>query len=84
MVDVKQSLSEFSAKFNADLPEYLPVPNGVEKRVVEAMSYSLMNGGKRLRPFLLCQCAALFDVDYKTCPGGCVFGNAAYLFSDTR
>ena len=30
MVDVKQSLSEFSAKFNADLPEYLPVPNGVE------------------------------------------------------
>ena len=66
MVDVKQSLSEFSAKFNADLPEYLPVPDGVEKRVVEAMSYSLMNGGKRLRPFLLCQCAALFDVDYKT------------------
>ena len=67
MVNVKQSLSEFSAKFNADLPEYLPVPNGVEKRVVEAMSYSLMNGGKRLRPFLLCQCAALFDVDYKAC-----------------
>lgn len=67
MVDVKQSLSEFSAKFNADLPEYLPLPSVVEKRVVEAMSYSLMNGGKRLRPFLLCQCAALFDIDYKTC-----------------
>ena len=66
MVDVKQSLSEFSVKFNADLPEYLPLPKVVEKRVVEAMSYSLMNGGKRLRPFLLCQCAALFDVDYKT------------------
>ena len=66
MVDVKQSLSEFSVKFNADLSEYLPLPKVVEKRVVEAMSYSLMNGGKRLRPFLLCQCAALFDVDYKT------------------
>ncbi len=66
MTDIKQSLKEFSAQFNADLAQYLPLPNGAEKRVVEAMGYSLMNGGKRLRPFLLCQCAALFDVDYKT------------------
>lgn len=66
MTDIKQSLSEFSAKFNADLAQYFPLPDGEEKRVVEAMSYSLINGGKRLRPFLLCQCAALFDVDYKT------------------
>lgn len=66
MTDIKQSLSEFSAKFNADLAQYFPLPDGAERRVVEAMSYSLMNGGKRLRPFLLCQCAALFDVDYKT------------------
>ena len=66
MTDIKQSLSEFSAKFNADLAQYFPLPDGAEKRVVEAMSYSLMNSGKRLRPFLLCQCAALFDVDYKT------------------
>lgn len=67
MIDIKRDLSEFAAKFNADLVKYLPLPDGVEKRVVEAMRYSLMNGGKRLRPFLLCQCAALFDIDYKTC-----------------
>lgn len=66
MTKLKQSLSEFSARFNADLPQYFPLPDGAEKRVAEAMSYSLLNGGKRLRPFLLCQCAALFDVDYKT------------------
>lgn len=66
MIELKQSLSEFSARFNADLPQYFPLPDGAEKRVAEAMSYSLLNGGKRLRPFLLCQCAALFDVDYKT------------------
>lgn len=66
MTELKQSLSEFSARFNADLPQYFPLPDGAEKRVAEAMSYSLLNGGKRLRPFLLCQCAALFDVDYKT------------------
>lgn len=67
MIDIKRDLSEFAAKFNADLVKYLPLPDGMEKRVVEAMRYSLMNGGKRLRPFLLCQCAALFDIDYKTC-----------------
>lgn len=67
MIDIKRDLSEFAAKFNADLVKYLPLPDGVEKRVVEAMRYSLMNGGKRLRPFLLCQCAALFDIDYNTC-----------------
>lgn len=67
MIDIKRDLSEFAAKFNADLVKYLPLPDGVEKRVVEAMKYSLMNGGKRLRPFLLCQCAALFDIDYNTC-----------------
>lgn len=67
MIDIKRDLSEFAAKFNADLVKYLSLPDGVEKRVVEAMKYSLMNGGKRLRPFLLCQCAALFDIDYKTC-----------------
>ena len=66
MTELKQSLSEFSARFNADLPQYFPLPDGAEKRVAEAMSYSLLNGGKRLRPFLLCQCAALFDIDYKT------------------
>ncbi len=66
MTELKQSLSEFLARFNADLPQYFPLPDGAEKRVAEAMSYSLLNGGKRLRPFLLCQCAALFDVDYKT------------------
>lgn len=26
------------------------------------MEYSVMNGGKRLRPFLVCECAALFGV----------------------
>ena len=40
MTDIKQSLKEFSAQFNADLAQYLPLPTGAEKRVVEAMEYS--------------------------------------------
>jgi farnesyl diphosphate synthase len=31
-------------------------------RLVEAMRYASLNGGKRFRPFLVVECAALFDV----------------------
>lgn len=66
MTDLKQNLSTFSARFNQDIQTYFPRPDGAEKRVVEAMAYSVMNGGKRLRPYLLCQCAALFGIEYQT------------------
>ena len=32
------------------------------KRLLEAMRYSALDGGKRLRPFLLIECASLFGV----------------------
>ena len=66
MTDIKSVLKEFSTRFNNDLEKYFPFPEGAEKRVVEAMHYSLMMGGKRLRPFLVCECAGLFGVDYQT------------------
>lgn len=65
-MDIKQNLSDFSTQFNQDLAQYFIKPEGAEGRVIEAMEYSVMNGGKRLRPYLLCQCATLFGVDYKT------------------
>ncbi|MFQ5775946.1 MAG: polyprenyl synthetase family protein [Kiloniellaceae bacterium] len=39
-----------------------PVP-GPRGRVVEAMRYSALSGGKRLRPFLVMESARLFDVE---------------------
>jgi farnesyl diphosphate synthase len=35
---------------------------GRPPRLVEAMRYASLNGGKRFRPFLVVECAALFDV----------------------
>lgn len=64
MSDIKKVLSAFSQQFNADLAQCFPFVTGPENRVIEAMKYSVMNGGKRLRPFLLCECAALFGTDY--------------------
>ncbi len=66
MSDIEEKLSAFSKRFNCDLQQCFPPVNGGEKRVVEAMLYSLMNGGKRLRPYLLCECASLFGVSYET------------------
>ena len=40
----------------------IPVPPVPEARVFEAMRYGTLNGGKRLRPFLVLSGARLFDV----------------------
>lgn len=40
---------------------YLPKAEGYQKEVLEAMVYSAMAGGKRLRPVLMKECFKLFD-----------------------
>jgi len=45
------------------LDELLPPADGPRGRVVEAMRYSALSGGKRLRPFLVMESARLFGVD---------------------
>ena len=41
----------------------LAVESAPAPRVIEAMRYSSISQGKRLRPFLVCESAKLFDVD---------------------
>ena len=62
MNDIRTELKEFASSFNGELKQYFPLPQGPEKRVVEAMEYSVLNGGKRIRPFLVKETAGLFDV----------------------
>lgn len=66
MSEIEQILKSFSLTFNQRLEQYFPASTAPEHRALAAMKYSLMNGGKRLRPFLLHETAALFDVDYET------------------
>nr|WP_284947070.1 farnesyl diphosphate synthase [Acidisoma sp. PAMC 29798] len=40
----------------------LPLPDGQEKRLIEAMRYAVLGGGKRLRGFLVMETASLFSV----------------------
>lgn len=62
MKNIKKILNSYSQKFNLKLAAFFPLPDGEEKRVVEAMKYSVMNGGKRLRPYLVSETAKLFGV----------------------
>ena len=62
MNSFSSQLIAFSQNFNQRLPELFTLPIGAEKRVVEAMFYSLSNGGKRLRPYLVTETASLFGI----------------------
>ena len=45
------------------LDRFLSIENVPEARIIEAMRYGTLGGGKRIRPFLVTQSAALFSVD---------------------
>ncbi len=55
-------MKEIAAEVNEELDKLLPTPNTPEGRLVEAMRYSAISNGKKLRPFLLIKSAALFDI----------------------
>ena len=42
------------------LKRYLPKEEGYAKTVAEAVNYSVLAGGKRLRPMMLLECCRLF------------------------
>ncbi len=58
----QKELVAIAVATNAELGRLLPLVPGPEGIVVEAMRYAALDGGKRLRPFLTCASADLFDV----------------------
>ncbi len=56
----KEMLREKAEQIEAVLESYLPAEEGYQKKVLEAMNYSLMAGGKRLRPMLMQETYKLF------------------------
>jgi farnesyl diphosphate synthase len=59
---LKAALAETAIAVNAELDRLLPLVEGPENRLIEAMRYSTLDGGKRLRPFFVLQTSALFNV----------------------
>ncbi len=62
MSDFKQQLEHSANQVSDILSRLIPEQDGLEARLGQAMRYATLNGGKRLRPFLVLMSARLFEV----------------------
>ena len=56
----KEEQQKKTAEINRILSEYLPKEEGFQRKIMEAMQYSVTAGGKRLRPMLLLEVYRMF------------------------
>ncbi len=66
-MDFKKELEEYKNKINAELEKHLIKENCYEKKLNESIEYSLMAGGKRIRPILVIATYRLFKEEYEKC-----------------
>lgn len=59
-MNFKEISSEKVKEIEGILTKYLPEAIGLQSRIMEAMEYSLMAGGKRLRPMLMLETYRMF------------------------
>lgn len=62
MSELDKALAENAKAVSRVLDDLLPKDKGPESRVIEAMRYATLGGGKRIRPFLVTASAKLFNV----------------------
>jgi farnesyl diphosphate synthase len=62
VTDLPDAMQSTAAAVTRQLDELLPRAAGPRGRVVDAMRYACLGGGKRMRPFLVVATARLFDV----------------------
>lgn len=62
MTDIKTRMANVADAIETTLDGLIPQDEGALGRVLDAMRYSALGGGKRLRPFLLVSASALYDV----------------------
>ncbi len=59
-MNFKEELRKKTGQIEAMIQVYLPKEEGYQRTVTEAMHYAVSGGGKRLRPMLMAETAALF------------------------
>jgi len=62
LTDFKKALAENAQAIEEELDHLLTMDDRPESRLVEAMRYSTLGGGKRVRPFLVMASSQLFNV----------------------
>jgi len=63
MAKLDTRLKDAADRINAALDALLPKAQGEESRLVEAIRYAALSGGKRLRPFFTLEAGRIFDAD---------------------
>ena len=61
-----EKLEETADRVTVALDTLLPRPDGPEARLISAMRYAALGGGKRIRPFFALECGALFAIDERS------------------
>lgn len=64
LTSFEKQLAGYAEPLERALPRFLPDREGPHKQVAEAMAYSLLSGGKRVRAVLLLACHELFAGDF--------------------
>lgn len=64
-MDMQKELKKRVSEIEEILKQYLPREEGFQKTVLEAMNYSILAGGKRLRPMLMQETYRLFGGETK-------------------
>lgn len=59
-MDMKKEIAARTQQAEQIITQYLPVEEGLQKTVIEAMNYSVQAGGKRLRPVLMMETYRMF------------------------
>lgn len=66
-MDFKQKLENYQKIINEELEKYMTEKDCPEKMLYQAMKYSVMAGGKRIRPILVIATYQLFKEDIEKC-----------------
>lgn len=59
-LELKNEIDKRTAEIERVLHHYLPTAEGCQKMIMEAMRYSMLSGGKRLRPMLMLETYRMF------------------------
>ncbi len=60
-----ERLADVANQMETVLTALLPMPNGLQSSIMEAMRYAALDGGKRLRPFLMVETARMLGYENK-------------------
>lgn len=80
-MEFKEELKKYQNIIELELKKYIRTQNVPESKLDESMEYSLISGGKRLRPILIIATYQLFKQKYDVCLPYCVAIEMVHNFS---